>query len=122
MTHIPMAYAGVRTDNLTLLGVVLAMTAGCVPCALHLWRGPSRATWCLTAAMTAAMLALHGSLMSVAGHHHGTGATAYSMIPALALLLLSVTCTIMLMTGSVRQERRCAVRSKWPSWQWSPPW
>ncbi|XVU28620.1 hypothetical protein ACQPZJ_16680 [Actinoplanes sp. CA-054009] len=88
--HVPLAYDGVRGGDLALLGIVLAMTALCLPCVFHLWRGPTRAGWGMTAAMTAAMLALHGSLASLAGHHHGAGPGAYSTAPALALLLLSI--------------------------------
>ncbi|MGY1690403.1 hypothetical protein [Geodermatophilus sp. SYSU D01105] len=52
---------------------MVAMAAVCLPCAWHLWRSPSGSVWGLTAAVDAAMLALHGQMLAEAGHHHPAG-------------------------------------------------
>jgi hypothetical protein len=59
----------------TALGslVMAAMALACLPCAWHLWRGPTLATWGMTAALDAGMLALHAQLMTAPSHGHQTG-------------------------------------------------
>jgi hypothetical protein len=94
LAHGPLVYAGLRDGNLAVLGVALAMAAVCLPCAVHLWRGPTRVTWCVTAGMTAVMLALHGSLTAVMHHNHG--GVPYDRVPAVALLTL---CAAALLTS-----------------------
>lgn len=89
--HTLVALTGLAAGNLGLFGVALGMAVLCTPCVAHLWRGPTAATWTLTAIMAAAMLALHGSLTALAGHQvYAHGQPGLNFL-AMALLLLSGT-------------------------------
>jgi hypothetical protein len=89
-----LAYSGLRAGNLGLVGVALGMAVLCLPCAVRLWRGPSPATWRMTAGMTAVMLALHPSLTVLSGHRHAAHWTALNGV-SLALLLVSGTAALL---------------------------
>jgi hypothetical protein len=53
--------------SLAMLGMALA----CLPCAWHLWTGPTGRVWALTATADAAMLALHAQMLEPqSGHQH----------------------------------------------------
>ncbi|WP_221320673.1 hypothetical protein [Actinoplanes sp. L3-i22] len=93
MAHLSTAYAGIRTGNLGLAGLALGMSVLCLPCVARLWRGPDRVTWLMTAAMTAAMLAAHGSLMTLAGHHHGGSVSGPNLVAGLLLLVSTCAAT-----------------------------
>jgi hypothetical protein len=61
-------------DGSALGSLVMAVMAlACLPCAWHLWRAPTAATWGLTAALDAGMLALHAQLMAAPSSGHDTG-------------------------------------------------
>ena len=55
--------------------VMAAMALACLPCAWHLWRSPTPSVWGTTAALDAAMLLVHATLMAGTPHaHHVVGA------------------------------------------------
>jgi hypothetical protein len=67
-------------DTASLGSLVMGAAAlACLPCAWHLWRGPSTAVWAATAAVDGAMLLLHGQMLATAqadampGMAHGSG-------------------------------------------------
>ena len=50
---------------------MVLMAAACLPCAWHLWTGPTGRVWALTATADAAMLALHAQMLEPqSGHQH----------------------------------------------------
>ncbi|MCZ2859956.1 hypothetical protein [Blastococcus sp. VKM Ac-2987] len=56
--------------SLAMLGMALA----CLPCGWHLWRNPSGRVWAMTAAVDAAMLAIHLQMLAPpSGHVHAAG-------------------------------------------------
>lgn len=53
--------------------VMLGMALACLPCAWHLWRGPTATVWGLTAAVDTGMLLVHAETLATVPHHlHGT--------------------------------------------------
>ncbi|BCY12096.1 hypothetical protein [Actinoplanes sp. L3-i22] len=105
LAHVAIAWSGLRGGNLALAGVALGMTALCLPCAVRLWRGPTAATWRMTAGMTGVMLALHPSLMTLSGHDHSLHWPA----------LNAVTVTLLLITGTAAllDRTRGNARTAW---------
>lgn len=54
-----------------LSAVVMALMAlACLPCAWHLWRGPSGQVWALTALIDLGMLAVHAPMVLSVGNDH----------------------------------------------------
>jgi hypothetical protein len=53
---------------------MVGMALACLPCAWHLWRGPTAGVWCMTAGLDVAMLLIHAqmlagpAMMSMPGH------------------------------------------------------
>lgn len=69
--------------SLAMLGMALV----CLPCAWHLWRTPTGSTWAATAALDAAMLALHAQMLAPApGHGHAAGSPPPAMWLGLGLV------------------------------------
>src|SRR5437660_3023261 len=46
--------------SLAMVGMALA----CLPCAWHLWRGPTAGVWCMTAGLDVAMLLMHAQMLA----------------------------------------------------------
>jgi hypothetical protein len=73
--------------SLAMLGMALA----CLPCAWHLWTGPTGRVWALTATADAAMLVLHAQMLAPrAGHDHAMAAPPHGtglMLVGLALVV-----------------------------------
>ncbi|MEB3370117.1 hypothetical protein [Saccharopolyspora mangrovi] len=75
--HVPLVAGHVGTHPASSL-VMAALSAACLPCAVHLWRGPRLRTWITAGALAASMLAVHLiAMIPVAGDHapgyHGHG-------------------------------------------------
>lgn len=45
---------------------MLAMALACLPCAWHLWRGPTVGVWSMTAGLDVAMLIVHAQMLAPA--------------------------------------------------------
>ena len=79
--------------SLAMLGMALA----CLPCAWHLWTGPTGRVWALTATADAAMLALHAQMLEPqSGHqhmaamsHHATGLVTVGLVLVAGQLALA---------------------------------
>ena len=71
--------------------VMLGMALICLPCAWHLWRGPTSRTWALTATADVAMLAVHAQLLAPAGAHtaHAHAATGAGGLVLAGLVLVA---------------------------------
>jgi hypothetical protein len=53
-----------------------ALTAACLPCALHLWWRPGAAAWAMHVALAVAMLLAHPLVQAFGAHVHGSAASA----------------------------------------------
>lgn len=82
LAHLAMAQAAAAMQDSLVTAVAAIMAAACLPCAVHLWRGPGPGVWRMAAAMSVVMLALH------ARHAHGSALVAISGTAAAALLLV----------------------------------
>ncbi len=71
------------------------LSAGCLLCAVHLWRRPGRAAWALHVVLTTAMLVAHPPTLAAGAHHAATGLAAWAgpvagLLAVVALLLAAV--------------------------------
>ncbi|MGY2082305.1 hypothetical protein [Blastococcus sp. SYSU DS0539] len=82
VVHLLLADAS-TLGSLAMLGMALA----CLPCAWHLWHDPSGRVWATTAAVDAAMLAVHLQMLAPrSGHAHGADSPAPLMWLGLGLV------------------------------------
>lgn len=70
-------------------GLLAAMLAACLYCAVELWRDGKVRAWVVVALMNLAMIALH--LPIPAHHHHGAGAGATPSMPPSPTLMTAAT-------------------------------
>lgn len=89
-----MAAAAMATMSGVYVSVMLAMSLGCLPCAVHALLAPTRRSWLLAGGMALAMLIAHPllGLLAAAGHHMvmpmpGYIAAGMVLVPALSLCL-----------------------------------
>ncbi|WP_133379180.1 hypothetical protein [Klenkia marina] len=66
-----------------------AMALVCLPCAAHLWRGPSASVWALTALVDLGMLAVHAPMVAGDGMHrmHDDHTAGGAAVVALVLVV-----------------------------------
>lgn len=82
--------------------VLAVMIAGCLWCAVHLWRRGTLTAWTTVALMNLAMIAVHAP--APAHHHAGRGATV-AETPALMAVAMTLAVAEVLIAGGVLYMR-----------------
>jgi hypothetical protein len=103
-----------HAGSLVTAALLAAMIAGCLWCAVDLWRRGTLGAWLTVALMSLAMLAVHAPMPA---HHHRAGALTPanpSALMALAMVLAVVEVVVAAVVLYARTRHRAGVLSDTP--------